>query len=293
MKQYDAVLKRWWRFCDELQVNPYQASVPYILRFLSEWFETGASYGTLNTARSALSLINGAKSGSDDRLKRFFKGVFRLKPPTAKYNITWDPALVLNHLGCPNESLDLLTLTKKLVTILALTTAHRVQTLSLIKINNIKFITDGVHIKIPDIVKTSKKNSFQPILYLKNYSNKPEICPVNTLKAYLRATQQIRQKIEFLILTVKKPHSNASSQSISRWIKATLCEAGVDTSIFTAHSTRHASTSAANRAGLNIDLIRRTAGWSEHSATFARFYNRPVSQDPLSFSNTICNTIVT
>ncbi|CAG5009444.1 unnamed protein product [Parnassius apollo] len=56
------------------------------------------------------------------------------------------------------------------------------------------------------------------------------------------------------------------------------------------HSTRHAATSAANRADLNLDLIRKTAGWSNNSETFARFYNRPLLDDPLLFSSTVCNT---
>ncbi|KAH9635903.1 hypothetical protein HF086_002463 [Spodoptera exigua] len=70
----------------------------------------------------------------------------------------------------------------------------------------------------------------------------------------------------------------------------TLNEAGIDTSVFTAHSTRHASTSAASRAGLGIDLIRRTAGWSGTSSTFAKFYNRPITENPLTFSEAVCNT---
>ena len=38
----------------------------------------------------------------------------------------------------------------------------------------------------------------------------------------------------------------------------------VDTSVFTAHSTRHASTSAAKRRGVDLDLIRKTAGWTKN-----------------------------
>ncbi|XP_049880301.1 uncharacterized protein LOC126376797 [Pectinophora gossypiella] len=292
LKQYNSSLKLWWSFCYKYKVDPYQGSVPFILKFLSECFQRGSSYGSLNTTRSALSLVVGPKVGTDDRIKRFFKGLFRINPPKPKYNITWDPGQVLDYLAqkYPNESLPLEFLTKKLVTILALTSGHRVQTLSLIKVININFTTGGVQIKVPDNIKTSRKNSLQPILHLKSYINKVEICPVLTIKSYIEATKNVRKDSHNLIITYNKPHRSASTQSLSRWIKATLAEAGIDTSIFSSHSTRHAATSAASRAGINIDLIRKTAGWSSTSATFARFYDRPVSVDPAAFSEAVCDT---
>lgn len=51
---------------------------------------------------------------------------------------------------------------------------------------------------------------------------------------------------------------------------------GIDTNIFTAHSTRHASTSNAHKNVVSLDLIRKTAGWSDSSSVFARFYQRSV-----------------
>lgn len=62
------------------------------------------------------------------------------------------------------------------------------------------------------------------------------------------------------------------SECISRWIKEILPKSGVHTSIFTSHGVRHASTSA----GLNIDLIKNTAGWTQSLEVFATFYNRPL-----------------
>ena len=61
----------------------------------------------------------------------------------------------------------------------------------------------------------------------------------------------------------------------------------VDTSVFTAHSTRHASTSAAKRRGVDLDLIRKTAGWTKNSQTFARFYNREIVSDNRQFALSI------
>ena len=62
------------------------------------------------------------------------------------------------------------------------------------------------------------------------------------------------------------------TQTLSRWIKRTLKESGVDTGVFSAYSVRHASTSAAKRAGVSIDVIKRIAGWSKDSQVFAKYY---------------------
>ena len=69
-----------------------------------------------------------------------------------------------------------------------------------------------------------------------------------------------------------KPHKEASKSTLSRWIKVTLGLAGIDTKIFSAHSTRAASTSAMKACGLPINDIMKTAGWSSER-TFAKHYD--------------------
>ncbi|EZA57491.1 hypothetical protein X777_02393 [Ooceraea biroi] len=96
--------------------------------------------------------------------------------------------------------------------------------------------------------------------------------------------------ISFFV-SYRKPHNSVSSQTLGRWVKEILEAAGINVSIFSAHSTRHASTSYAARKGINIDEICRTAGWSKTSQVFARFYNRPVIADP-SFQAVILDTCV-
>nr|XP_049705912.1 uncharacterized protein LOC126056540 [Helicoverpa armigera] len=281
MKQYDTGLKRWFLFCQSHSVDLYEASVPNIIYFLTKQFNNGAQYGTLNSYRSALSLIIGSRIGTDDRIIRLFKGFYKLRPPLPRYNETWNPSIVLNYLSqCyPNDKLDLECLTKKTVALIALVTAHRVQTISKINIKNISVNSDHISIKIPDLIKTSRIGSTQPCLHLPFFSQQPEICPAEALRAYISKTQTIRGAQENLFISYKSPYNSVNSQTLSRWIKNVLCDSGVDTSKFKAHSTRHASTSAALRSGVSIDLIRKTAGWSGSSSVFARFYQRPVLTD--------------
>lgn len=273
-------LKKWWSFCLLNRVDIYCASIPTIIYFLTELYNSGSQYGTLNTCRAALSLLLGPTISKDDRLQRFFKGVFRLRPSLPKYNYTWDTNIVLEHLSewYPNDTLSFLKLSKKTVTLLALTTAHRLQTLSYIKLDNIEQSAERLIIKIPDHIKTSRPGSKQPILVLPFFLEKINICPATTLLTYVDKSKLLRQSND-LFIGVKKPHKPVRSQTLSRWVKTTLSECGLDTSMFTAHSTRHAATSRAHSLGVSIDAIRNTAGWSGNSTTFAKYYNRTVTID--------------
>ena len=63
------------------------------------------------------------------------------------------------------------------------------------------------------------------------------------------------------------------SSSIARWVKLVFTSFGVDTSIFSAHSTLGASTSAASLAGVTTQQILSTADWSTANV-FKKFYFR-------------------
>lgn len=106
-------------------------------------------------------------------MRRFFKGVSVLKPSKPKYALTWDPTPVITYLASlwPQEDLRLELLTHKLATLLILASMQRVQTLSLIKRNNIQFVEDTVIIKISDRVKTSGINRSQPLLIFRHFKD--------------------------------------------------------------------------------------------------------------------------
>jgi hypothetical protein len=73
----------------------------------------------------------------------------------------------------------------------------------------------------------------------------------------------------------KRDHSQVDQKTLSK--------AGVDTSIFKAHSIRAASTSAAADAGVSIPEILQAADWSSKS-TFEQFYHKPVGNSTFSDS---------
>ena len=78
-----------------------------------------------------------------------------------------------------------------------------------------------------------------------------------------------------------------SKDTVARWIKTTLKHSGIDTEQFTCHSTRSASTSCAEAAGLSLEQIMQAAGWST-SSTFAKFYDKNI--ETVNFGSVILNT---
>lgn len=175
----------------------------------------------------------------------------------------------------PLNTLDLKLLTYKLVCLLALATAHRVQTLSLIKISKILISEDKIIIDIVDQIKTSRVGAPQPSFILPFFNDRKSACVASVLLQYLDRTKELRQEEDYLFLTLKKPYHKASSQSISRWLKNCLTEAGVDRK-YTAHSTHEVWI-------YHVNIIKDTAGWSKDSQIFAKFYNRQIKLDKQLF----------
>ena len=169
-----------------------------------------------------------------------------------------------------------------------LITGHRIQTLSLIDVREIKINENKIKIKITAPIKTSKPGKSQPMLNLPFYPNE-NVCVAKALTNYLYRTKNLRKNVNSLLISFKKPHKKVGTQTLSRWIKRTLKESGVDTDVFSAYSVRHASTSAAKRAGVSIDVIKRTAGWSKDSQVFAKYYDLEIKDDDNTFANSILN----
>lgn len=125
--------------------------------------------------------------GEDPRIKRLFKGIYNLRPGKPKYDSTWDPHPVLEHVvqwGL-NDTISIEHLTFKLVTLLALITAQRMQTLAVIDIRNVEKTTELIEIKIPDRIKTSRVNKTQPTLIIHYYTKNPAVCAALTLETYI------------------------------------------------------------------------------------------------------------
>ena len=74
-------------------------------------------------------------------------------------------------------------------------------------------------------------------------------------KEYLkRRTEYNVAHTKFLFTTVS-PYGPPHKDTIARWVKNTLTQAGVNTNIFSSHSCRSSASSKASNMGMDLDNI--------------------------------------
>ena len=176
----------------------------------------------------------------------------------------------------PIRYLSLEQLSQKLITLLALVTGQRLQTIHAFNLSDLTIENNRFVFNIQELLKHSKPSNKVPNnIVIHAFSSNKRICPVFHLKHYIKRTVNIR-KDEKLFLNHQKPHGPITKATLSRWLKKTLNKAGIDTVKYTSHSTRAASTSAAAKASLDITTIMKAASWS-NAGTFKRFYNKEIT----------------
>ena len=125
--------------------------------------------------------------------------------------------------------------------------------------------------QMTSLLKQSRLGHHLAPIELMAYPGYSKLCIVAVLRELLARTQDVRKDQDQLHLNHQKPHHPIIKHTLARWLRDILNKSGVDTELFRVHSTRTASTSAAARCGLPVEVIMKAAGWSVVS-TFTRFY---------------------
>ncbi|WAR20627.1 YI31B-like protein [Mya arenaria] len=257
-KQYSTYINRWIHFCREREIDPLQTPIEYCIEFLTELYDSGLRYETLNTARSAVSSLckkqNGYNVGSHPLVIRFLSGVYNLRPTKPKYKETWDVSKVLCYLKAltPARQLSLKMLSYKLVMLIALTQASRSHSISLLTLDNMMKDSESYVLHYFGLLKQSRKGKVNPILKLNRYTLDSEICVYSTIAEYIEQTSGLRNGVRQLIISYIKPHKPVVSTTISRWIKFVLKSSSIDIDKYSSHSTRSAASSKVKASGLPI-----------------------------------------
>ena len=162
-------------------------------------------------------------------------------------------------------------LTYKLCMLIALLSGQRSQTIQSLQITpDAMQLTDTkCTFHVNSLLKHSWRGTHQAPIELYSFKTNESLC----IQEYLNRVCKLGGDCPNLFVTLLAPHTVAATDTISRWLKETLARAGVDTSVFTAHSTRSASTSAAKDSGTPINVIMSAAGWT-NASTFAKFYQK-------------------
>ena len=83
--KYNIYLSRFATFCKSENLNPHvrDEHVTLDLEFLTEMFQKGYCFSTINSALAALSSVN--DTGSEPLVCRFMRGLFNLRPARPRY----------------------------------------------------------------------------------------------------------------------------------------------------------------------------------------------------------------
>ncbi|KAI9552228.1 hypothetical protein GHT06_022583 [Daphnia sinensis] len=133
--------------------------------------------------------------------------------------------------------------------LLALTSLFRVSEIAFIDFKSIVFSGLVVKFELGRLRKSQRKGSLE-VFSLNRLNSSPLICPVSCLER------------------LRSPHPHIGASTIGRWINLLLSEAGVDATIYSAHSTRD----------LSIESILWTGSWASESV-FSRHYNRLINKE--------------
>ena len=259
--------------------DPLSATLRNVLQFLTDLHASGKSFSTVNIHRSMLSKtldpVDGVAVGVHPLVVRLMRGCYHQNPPQPKYSEIWDPSKVSEFIGTLGENryLSLAVLANKLVTLIALATWMRVSEVTAISFQSIRFTEKGVTFSLDRLRKTQRCGAFKSFEMESIQDTK--LCPVDTLREFMDRTEKFRSASNesSLFIALVKPHGPVSSNTVSRWIKSVFKKAGIDTSIFGAHSTRSAAASRAVTEGASVGAVLHAGSWA-HEATFNRFYNR-------------------
>lgn len=293
LKQYNVYLTKWLTFCQSAGKDPLIRDMLSGLEFLRRLFnKEKLSHSAINSARSALSCIfDKPPFGEDPLVTRFMKGVYNARPSLPRYKETWDVSVVLKFLEkwSPGRFLSRKQLSFKLATLLTLVSGQRIQTIHALNIDNMHISNESVTFTLDTLIKQSSvRNTSGREIVIPIYEVNKKICPVLCLKQYLKRTEKERKNSQ-LFIGIQRPYKPVTRSTISRWVKATLTLAGINTEKYKTHSARAASSSAAAKT-IDIAMVLKAAGW-RRANTFAKFYNKKIEDSSgIAFGKAVLNT---
>lgn len=283
---YQSAWNAWNSWCIKRGVHSMSATVNDVLSFLAEYFSEGKSYSSVNIARSMLSSTlcmgpnNIADIGKKPLVVKLMRGIYNQKPPKPRYVTTWDPSIVLAFFDV-SATIDpsLIQISRKAATLIALTTMLRGGEIASIQLPSINLSDLQISFTLGNPRKSQRSGPLHQI-FIQSWPQNPAICPVQSIDTYIAKTASLRNEANrsHLFIGSTKPHKPVTSSTIGRWIKDQLRESGIDTSVFSSHSTRGAAGSKALANGVPLKSILNQGHWARES-TFAKFYQRDVNVD--------------
>ena len=241
-KTYQSAWRRWSGWCVKRKIDPLSAPLTDILLYLTEYFNSGAAYRSVNVARSAISTshakLNGLPAGQNPLVIQLLKGMFNNRPPKPSYSHTWEVRSVTSYLASlgSNKSLSVKQLSWKLTMLFSLTCPERVSAPAKLDPRHCHVLPEGVESMLSSPRKRGSADQL-PKAFFARFPSNSKLCPVETLHCCLKATRTIRlaitsSKPDPLFISYVKPHKPISAPSLARWLRSLLKASGVNIDIF-------------------------------------------------------------
>ena len=299
-KGYNSYWLRWFDFCAARGSSAVRASPLVIGEFLTKLSAGGASGSAVNSARSAIVGIVQCVTGDRKIAKHpLLAGVTKtaklLRPVKAKYDTIWDIGLVLAYWK-RTPATTLVLKRAKAISLFILSVFARPSDCERLSMASGHFgIVQSQNsymyrIRGPKESKSATKLTSELFLpFLDEASQDIDVCPARAMVVYGDAVDDAlripcastAQPTGFFVSEVLRsvpPVSGnfftpLSAQRISKIMKGVMTLAGVDTTVFTGGSGRHAGSSAAADKNVPFEQILLTGRWSSFQV-WNKFYNR-------------------
>ncbi|KAL0154164.1 hypothetical protein M9458_050623, partial [Cirrhinus mrigala] len=300
-KLYALKWKLFTSWCGRRQQDPVNCPVGSVLEFLQDRLSAGLTHSTLKVYVAAIAAyhapLGGLSVGKNPLVTRFLRGALRLRPPVRPRVPSWDLSVVLEALCRPPfepvEEISDRFLSIKTVLLLALYSLKRVGDLQALSVapsfldfapglsKAFLYPRPGYIPKVPSSTpRPVVLQAFCPPPFQDSDQQKLNcMCPVRALDAYVHRAARWRKSDQLLVCCFP-----ATKQTLSRWIVDAICSAYEASDLppplgVRAHSTRSMAASKAFLAGVSMQDICNTAGWST-PLTFVRFYDLDLRVSP-------------
>ena len=292
-KNYETSWKIFVSWCQQRNLDPIRCSIASVTDFLTERFqEDKLQYKTMNNYRSAISTfhqkIDNYKVGQHPVITQLLKAMSKERPSNPKASAVWDVDLVIDHYrAIENQHLSLTQLTHKAVMLLALVAIPRASELHLLNTQHMIQKHDHIIFQLIGNLKHTKQGKPNKPLIINAFAPDENICPMKTVMLYLQKTKEYRtEQNSQVFLTTVKPHKPARKATIASWILKELGKVGVDTSQYTAHSTRASSSSKVDQKGTPREIILERGNW-KGASVWERYYHKPIHTKQKQYADTL------
>lgn len=161
----------------------------------------------------------------------------------------------------------------KTAALVALSSSDRGQTLHALSLKYCSLSTESIKFVIHKNLKTSKYSKKAKIVTCPS-TDDPTLNVKEYVKTYIEATSQYRDPGVDQLFISWKTKKAITKPTIARWMRTMLSSAGIDSSVYGAHSYRGAGLSQAYQKGATINAIVTAGDWTQAN-TFNTYYCKP------------------